>query len=52
MEFQRKVISAVVASGQERLGCLTSFQSRKETVNGRHRDVNEPGNDLALDIEF
>ena len=49
MEFQSKVISAILASGQERPGYLTSFQSRKETVNGRHRGVNEPGKDLALD---
>jgi hypothetical protein len=28
---------------------LTYFQSRKETANGRHRGVNEPGKNLALD---
>jgi hypothetical protein len=49
MKFQGKVISAVVPSGQERPGRLTCFQSRKETANGRHRGVNEPGKDLALD---
>jgi hypothetical protein len=49
MEFQDKIINAVVASGQERPYCLTSFQSRKETVNGKHRGVNELGKDLALD---
>ena len=49
MKFQGKVISAVVPSGQERLGRLTCFQSRKETANGRHKGVNEPGKDPALD---
>jgi hypothetical protein len=48
MKFQGKVISAVVPSGQERPGYFTCFQSRKETANGRHRGVNEPGKDLAL----
>ena len=49
MKFQGKVISAVVPSGQERLGRLTCYQSRKETANGRDRGVNEPGKDPALD---
>jgi hypothetical protein len=49
MEFQGKVISTVVASYQERPGCLTGFQLRNETANGWHRGVNEPGKDLALD---
>ena len=49
MEFQGKIISAVVTSGQEKLGCLTCFQSRKQIVNGRHRGVNELGKDLVLD---
>jgi hypothetical protein len=48
MKFQGKVIGAVVSSGQEGLGCLTCFQSRKETANGRHRGVNELEKDLAL----
>jgi hypothetical protein len=49
MEFQGKVISAVVVSGQERPSCLTNFQARKKTVNGKHRGVDEPGKDLAFD---
>ena len=49
MKFLGKVINAVAASGQERLGCLNSFKTRKETINGRHRGLNEPGKDLALD---
>jgi hypothetical protein len=49
MKFHGKVISAVVPSGQERPGRLTCFQSRKEIANGRHRGVNEPGKDPALD---
>ena len=49
MEFQGKVISVVVVSSEERPGCLTYFQSRNETINGRHKGVNEPGKDLALD---
>ena len=49
MEFQGKVISAVVPSGQERPSRLTCFQSRKKTANGRHRGVNEPRKDPTLD---
>ena len=49
MKFQGKIIGVVVPSGQEGPGCLTCFQLRKETANGRYRGVNEPGKDLALD---
>ena len=49
MKFQGKVIGVVVPSGQEGPGCLTCFQSRKETANGKHKGVNESGKDLALD---
>ncbi len=42
-------MSAIVVSGQERPGYLSSFKSWKKTIDYRDKGVDEPGKDLALD---